>query len=562
MGRIRYEKKQDHSFDRRGACGILLAACNDNGGKIGSMGVEPFPDTFTNDIDTVDSENLAVGASVTAASGGDASAVLDGDKTTAWTAAETSGQWLEITLSSPADINTVVIRENGNFISGFGFVLPDEDGVYPEDMVSASFYRQQDRIERYRYCTFATQEDVTEFRIWFGGTDAGKSLSIAEVEIYNVAPKEYDGDFRVFNYYTPQDLQYMEQADLLEDFESDTITDVILISLAFWMEDGSIVYAEDPDLYDTSDPNYDPERDQFRFVGEHEDPDGYYNAAIQKVHDAIAAHVARGGRDISICIDFYPKIVAQNGLPANEDALVESIHTLIVEDDRVDGIDIDWEYPTGVSEWKAYGDMLVAVDEDFDASGKNKYISLALSADNVRLTQEQVDAIDFVQMMAYDRFDIVDGNHSSFRSGAYSSMRYFVNLGFEPSQLVLGTPLYGRPNTWDTIWTNYGYGSEVWSTQDKAPYTYWDNVQWLYFDGKNTDGEQYDGSVLTQVWVNGAALIADKTAYVIEQGFAGIMLWRESTDFAWDDVDVNGMPRSGLRAIHDTASARIVGYGE
>ena len=510
----------------------------------------------------MDSENLAKGASVTAASGGDASAVLDGDKTTAWTAAETSGQWLEITLSSPADINTVVIRENGNFISGFGFVLPDEDGVYPEDMVSASFYRQQDRIERYRYCTFATQEDVTEFRIWFGGTDAGKSLSIAEVEIYNVAPKEYDGDFRVFNYYTPQDLQYMEQADLLEDFESDTITDVILISLAFWMEDGSIVYAEDPDLYDTSDPNYDPERDQFRFVGEHEDPDGYYNAAIQKVHDAIAAHVARGGRDINICIDFYPKIVAQNGLPANEDALVESIHTLIVEDDRVDGIDIDWEYPTGVSEWKAYGDMLVAVDEDFDASGKNKYISLALSADNVRLTQEQVDAIDFVQMMAYDRFDIVDGNHSSFRSGAYSSMRYFVNLGFEPSQLVLGTPLYGRPNTWDTIWTNYGYGSEVWSTQDKAPYTYWDNVQWLYFDGKNTDGEQYDGSVLTQVWVNGAALIADKTAYVIEQGFAGIMLWRESTDFAWDDVDVNGMPRSGLRAIHDTASARIVGYGE
>ena len=538
------------------ACGILLAACNND------PPTRDFEYIFTNDIDTVDSENLAVGASVTAASGGDASAVLDGDKTTAWTAAETSGQWLEITLSSPADINTVVIRENGNFISGFGFVLPDEDGVYPEDMVSASFYRQQDRIERYRYCTFATQEDVTEFRIWFGGTDAGKSLSIAEVEIYNVAPKEYDGDFRVFNYYTPQDLQYMEQADLLEDFESDTITDVILISLAFWMEDGSIVYAEDPDLYDTSDPNYDPERDQFRFVGEHEDPDGYYNAAIQKVHDAIAAHVARGGRDINICIDFYPKIVAQNGLPANEDALVESIHTLIVEDDRVDGIDIDWEYPTGVSEWKAYGDMLVAVDEDFDASGKNKYISLALSADNVRLTQEQVDAIDFVQMMAYDRFDIVDGNHSSFRSGAYSSMRYFVNLGFEPSQLVLGTPLYGRPNTWDTIWTNYGYGSEVWSTQDKAPYTYWDNVQWLYFDGKNTDDEQYDGSVLTQVWVNGAALIADKTAYVIEQGFAGIMLWRESTDFAWYDVDVNGMPRSGLRAIHDTASARIVGYGE
>ena len=202
------------------------------------------------------------------------------------------------------------------------------------------------------------------------------------------------------------------------------------------MEDGSIVYAEDPQNYDTSAQDYDPERDQFRFVGEHEDPDGYYNAAVQKVHDAIAAHVARGGRNINICIDFYPKIVEQNGLPGNTDALVQSIHKLIVEDDRVDGIDIDWEYPTGVSEWNAYGNMLVAVDKDFQAADTDKYISLALSADNVRLTQEQIDAVDFVQMMAYDRFDITDGNHSSFRSGAYSSMRYFVNMGFDPSQQI------------------------------------------------------------------------------------------------------------------------------
>ena len=558
------------------ACGAALAACNDtpSGGTgtvddgtvgVGSMGVDKFPDTFTNDLDVTDAENLALSATATASSAeGLASNVLDGNTQTAWTAEETTGQYLEITLSSPSSFNTIVLRENGNYISGFSFVLPDEKGEYPTDgygYYQNAFYRQQDRIERYRYCTFDAVHDVTSFRIYFGYTDAGKKLSVAEVEIYDVEAKEYAQDFRVFNYYTPQDLQYMDQADLLEDFESDTITDVILISLAFWMEDGSIVYAEDPQNYDTSAQDYDPERDQFRFVGEHEDPDGYYNAAVQKVHDAIAAHVARGGRNINICIDFYPKIVEQNGLPGNTDALVQSIHKLIVEDDRVDGIDIDWEYPTGVSEWKAYGDMLVAVDEDFDASGKNKYISLALSADNVRLTQEQIDAVDFVQMMAYDRFDITDGNHSSFRSGAYSSMRYFVNMGFDPSQLVLGIPLYGRPVSWDTVWTNYGYGDEVYATQDKTPYTYWDNTQWLYFGGTNLDGVPYDDSVLTQVWVNGPALVADKTAYVIEQGFAGMMLWRESTDCGWEDTDINGMPMNLLRAIHDTASERILGYG-
>ena len=62
--------------------------------------------------------------------------------------------------------------------------------------------------------------------------------------------------------------------------------------------------------------------------------------------------------------------------------------------------------------------------------------------------------------------------------------------------------------------------------------------------------------------MNGAALIADKTAYVIEQGFAGVMLWRESTDYAWDAVDENDMPLSALRSIYDTACDRIVGYGE
>lgn len=540
--------------------GALFVACNKDVG-VGSMGVEPYPDKFTNDLDTVDAENLAAGADTSASSETETAAnVLDGDTATAWTAENTSGQFLEITFSEPVSFNTVVLRENGNYISGFGFVLPDEDGNYPADMKSSSFYRQQDRIERYRYCTFERQTDVTEFRIWFGGTDAGKALSIAEAEVYDVTEKEQD--FRVFNYYTPQDLQYMETADLLDDFRHDTITDVILISFAFWDENGGIVYAEDPKNYDTSDPDYDRETDQFRFVGEHPDPDGYYDEAIDKVRAAVDGYAEESGRKINICIDFYPKDTSKHGLPANETALVQSIKQLIADDDRVDGIDIDWEYPTSAYEWKVYGDMLVEARKMLDASGKDKYISLALTAGSVTLTQEHIDAVDFVQMMAYDRFDIKDGNHSSFRSGAYSSMRYFVNIGFKPSQLVLGIPLYGRPTSWDTVWTNYGYGDTVYSTQGKDPYTYWDNIQWLYYDGTNLDGSiKYDNEFM-QVWVNGAALIADKTAYVIEQGFAGVMLWRESTDYAWDAVDGNGMPRSALRSIYDTACDRIVGYGE
>ena len=364
----------------------------------------------------------------------------------------------------------------------------------------------------------------------------------------------------MFNYYSAGDMQYTSHEDLLEDLSHDTITDVILISFAFWAEDGSVVYADAP-------------KDS-GMTGEE-----YYNASLDKMRAAVDEYAATSGRKVNICIDFYPKDVSKHGLPANETALVQSIKQLIADDDRVDGIDIDWEYPTSAYEWKVYGDMLVEARKMLDASGKDRYISLALTAGSVTLTQEHIDAVDFVQMMAYDRFDIMDGNHSSFRSGAYSSMRYFVNIGFKPSQLVLsmryfvnigfkpsqlvlGIPLYGRPTSWDTVWTNYGYGDTVYSTQGKDPYTYWDNIQWLYYDGTNLDKSiKYDNEFM-QVWVNGAALIADKTAYVIEQGFAGVMLWRESTDYAWDAVDGNGMPLSALRSIYDTACDRIVGYDE
>lgn len=539
------------------ACGILLAACNDNGGKIGSMGVEPFPDTFTNDLDTTAAENLAASAQITASSAADSAGnVADGDTSTAWTAESTTGQYIEITFPSPTEINTVVLRENGNYISGFSFVTPDENGEYPTDgygYFENFFYRQQDRIERYRYCTFATQEDVTEFRIWFGGTDAGKSLSIAEVEIYNVAPKEYDGDFRVFNYYTAADLAAMTDDELSAELGRGVITDMILISMVFWEPDGTMIYAADPTTY-TLLPDNSNYMDQYT-----EDP-AYFNSLVDRVY-SIAAPLG-----INVCLDLFPiKDEDSNfvhGLPGNMDTLMENITALVAEDDRIDGIDFDWEYPNGVTEWKYYGDLIMRVSEAIDSTGKDKYISLALSADNVRLTQEQIDAVDFVQMMAYDRFDIVDGNHSSFRSGAYSSMRYFVNIGFKPSQLVLGLPAYGRPDGWQSIWTNYDYGAPVSATQDfSTPYTYWDNIQWLYYTGTDLDGGTYDNALLKS-WVNGAALVADKTAYVIEQGFAGMMIWRESTDYDWNVTDENGMPLSVLRAIYDTACERIVGYGE
>ena len=155
--------------------------------------------------------------------------------------------------------------------------------------------------------------------------------------------------------------------------------------------------------------------------------------------------------------------------------------------------------------------------------------------------------------MGYDRFD-VDGNNASFRSGAYLPMRYFVNLGFKPSQLIAGMPAYGRPDTTKEeaggTWTDYDYG-EVWGSSDKTtPYTYWDNVQWI-------NSPAYSSTELLDVYVTGAAMAADKTAYAIEQGFAGVMIFRGMEDMPFDKLDSDGHGLSITKAIGDTIADRI-----
>lgn len=207
-------------------------------------------------------------------------------------------------------------------------------------------------------------------------------------------------------------------------------------------------------------------------------------------------------------------------------------------------MDFDWEYPANPAEWYAYGDMMAKLKAEIAPDGK--LVSVALSNFNVRFAKEHIEAIDYVQIMGYDRFD-VDGNNSSFRSGAYLPMRYFVNLGFKPSQLIAGMPDYGRPDneTVGEIWTNYYYGDDDSVFADEAmtaPYTYWDNAQWITYNGNKM-----------KVYVTGGAMAADKTAYAIEQGFAGVMVFRNLIDYPMDDVG----NRSVIKAIGDTIAQRI-----
>ena len=494
---------------------FLLSACDDGSSPLGKGVTRPEP-VYTNNLDKTEGENLALSATISASSAADGVAALtDGDTTTAWTAESSSDEYIEIAFDSPVTVNTIVLRENGNYITSFRFLVKDGDSW-------TEFYRQ-DRVERYRYCTF-DEVTASAVRIVFDGADEGRGISIAELEIFDLGAKKYDEEFRVFGYFNIADYERAKNSP--EEYakfsaQLDVVTDIIIFNFTYWNEDGDIVFAtvEDAD-------------------GNPVDGEEYFAECVDFVRETA------GARGINICVDFWPTKtgdIFNHGLPGNLSALADNL-AAFAEKYSLEGLDFDWEYPSNPDEWFSYGELFRALKERL---GDRTYVTVALSSYNVRFTDEQIEAIDYVQIMGYDRFDL-DGNNSSFRSGAYLPMRYFVNLGFEPSQLVAGMPLYGRPHPDDEepggTWTDYWFdGGKVYGSEDKTtPYTYWDNTQWI----------EYNGAML-KVYVTGPAMAADKTAYAIEQSFAGIMVFRNMEDFPFDDE------LSVMRAIGETIDSRV-----
>ena len=487
----------------------VLVACNDKA-DVTDKGVERPENIFTDDIDTVDSANLAAGAQVTVTSAEEnASVLIDGDKDTAWTAENASGESILLSFGKTVTVNTVVLRENGNYITGFRFEVPDGDGNGWKEI-----YRQ-DRMERYRYCTFDAVE-TDSIRIVIDGVNEGREVSVAEVEVYNVAPKTYAEEFRVFAYYNVNDFKSpaLDETELSKQLG--VITDLILFEYVYWDKDGNLTFTQE----DKNAEDYDPTSTAYL--------------------ESVIAFVKKLNRDVRICLDILPGNKAEHGLPGCTENLVANIAEL-VRDLGIDGVEFDWEYPTNTAEWVAYGDMMLALKAEI--GGEGRYVSVALSNFNVGFTEEQIAGIDYVQIMGYDRFD-PDGNNSSFRSGAYLPMRYFINLGFKPSQLVAGMPAYGRPDneTVGEYWTNYYHdGGNVWANDDRTQqFTKWDNVQYLTYAG-----------IDMKVYVTGGAMAYDKTAYAIEQDFAGVMVFRNLIDYPFDD------DRSVMGAIGKAIEERI-----
>lgn len=127
----------------------------------------------------------------------------------------------------------------------------------------------------------------------------------------------------------------------------------------------------------------------------------------------------------------------------------------IVEEFGLDGIDIDWEYPTsslaGISSSPADRENFNLLMRDLrTALGKDRLLTLASSA-----YAEYIDFhscmqyLDFVNVMTYDMAD-APYHHSPLyasentKGSSEGAVKAHIEAGVPAGQLVLGVPFYGR----------------------------------------------------------------------------------------------------------------------
>lgn len=210
----------------------------------------------------------------------------------------------------------------------------------------------------------------------------------------------------------------------------------------------------------------------------------------------------------------------------------------IISSFNLDGIDIDWEYPTsssaGISSSPQDTENYTLLMHDLrKAIGKKKELTLASACNAGYIDFPAImEYVDFVNIMAYDMGNAPKHNSALFRSDADGkvspiagwvtsdeAVQAHLNAGIPADKLVLGMPFYGRGNSSYGDFVDYRNINgpkeghyEIWDDVAKVPY-YCDQAGTLVLGFENVKS------------------IGIKCDYLIEKGLLGAMYW----DYAGDN---------------------------
>lgn len=202
----------------------------------------------------------------------------------------------------------------------------------------------------------------------------------------------------------------------------------------------------------------------------------------------------------------------------------------VIDEYGIDGIDIDWEFPTsssaGISsspeDTKNYNLMMRDIRE---AIGNDKLLTLATvcSADYIDFAGI-LPYVDFVNIMAYDMENPPKHNAPLYDSSKFrgwfncdKAVKAHLDKGVPASKLVLGMPFYGHgldiydhSTDFKNVKVPSGY-TNCWDEEAMVPYVTDKNGKFVL---------SYDN----------ARSIGLKCDYLLQKGLKGAMFWDDAGD--------------------------------
>lgn len=228
----------------------------------------------------------------------------------------------------------------------------------------------------------------------------------------------------------------------------------------------------------------------------------------------------------------------------------------VVEKNNIDGIDLDWEYPSytvagigGCKEDKKNFTLLLK--EIREALDPKYMLTIAAGGAEYYLRgvemSEVIKYLDYVQLMTYDLrggFQVLTGHHTSlyeaeldlFKASVDTAVKDFMEAGVPAEKIVIGAAFYSRQ--WGGVpdvdngliqmaETTGGYGPGYGTLMDEYVnkngfVRYWDDVAkapYLY----NKESKKF-------ISYEDIESITNKIEYMKEKGLLGIMYWEYCTD--------------------------------
>ncbi|KAJ8096789.1 glycoside hydrolase superfamily [Lipomyces tetrasporus] len=265
----------------------------------------------------------------------------------------------------------------------------------------------------------------------------------------------------------------------------------------------------------------------------------------------------------------FPSVAASPSLRAN----FVTTAVALVRDLGLDGLDIDWEYPTAGAQAANYVQLLKELRAGLDAyaqklktsAGTTPTFLLSVAAPCGPYYYNMLDIagmdkyLNFWNLMGYDfagSWSTVAGHQANIYGGEVSvdaALKAYLAAGVDKKKIIVGMPLYGRAFVGTDgpgkSYTGVGGGSYEDGVWDYKVLPRSGATE--YLDSTSIASWSYDKSSRTMISYDTPSCARLKAGYIKSKGLGGAMWWEASTD----------APVSGPRCLVKTIVNEFGGRG-